>query len=195
MKINFQCVRYILLSDFVVEKVVTLPETEFKKLLGETLKSQAFIAENIEWMKQDSDGVIHCLLVANREGKDGVLIDSDGHDWPYSVAYVPETATLRYPIFSKINQSLLSAVDFIVEQSTLFSKKERWKLSFDELEKQTNLCLKGETFLQETLRAMLLCDRGPIAELNFRDEYMEIAQQQCFRPDEPKGITQVNLQF
>lgn len=80
--INFQ------MDDCQIEKVVELTAEEFSRLKVTPLDDQAFIAENKSCMFS-KDGVMHCLLALDREGSDGVLIESEGHDYPRYAAYVP----------------------------------------------------------------------------------------------------------
>jgi hypothetical protein len=50
-----------------------------------------FIEENAGLCFVDDDGVWHCILAKRKNGPDGVLVMSDGRDFPLWAAYIPKT--------------------------------------------------------------------------------------------------------
>ncbi len=79
---NFQ------MDDCQIEKVVELTHEEFCRLKTTPLADQPFIAESKGCMFS-KDGVAHCLLALDQGGSDGVLIESEGYNYPRYAAYVP----------------------------------------------------------------------------------------------------------
>ena len=59
------------------------------------------------------------------------------------------------------------------------SESSKWRLTYEELEKQTGLCLKEQPFWGEMLRDMLLCDSGAVSELCLGDDALEVV----YNPD------------
>ncbi|MBD5182506.1 MAG: hypothetical protein HDS99_01760 [Bacteroidales bacterium] len=72
----------------VVEKVVELPETAFKKLLENPLKDQYFIKQYRELMGVEG-GMHHCILAIDSNSGDGLLIKSEGSDYARYSQYIP----------------------------------------------------------------------------------------------------------
>lgn len=79
---NFQ------MDDCQIEKVVELSTAEFSALVITPLTNQPFIAENKSRMFVDNRA-IHCLLALGQGSEDGVLVYSDGYDYPRLAAYLP----------------------------------------------------------------------------------------------------------
>ena len=77
-------------DEFIIEKVVKLTDKEFKELLTEPLADRDYVRENKELMYEDKDGYWHCIYVI-AEGYDyGILIESEGSDYPRYTAYLPK---------------------------------------------------------------------------------------------------------
>ena len=72
----------------VVEKVVELPETEFKKLLDKPLQDRYYIKQYRELMGVEGD-THHCILAINSKSGDGLLIKSEGSNYARYSQYIP----------------------------------------------------------------------------------------------------------
>ena len=72
----------------VVEKVVELPETAFKKLLEKPLDDRYFIKQYRELMGVEG-GMNHCILALDSKSGDGLLIKSEGSDYARYSQYIP----------------------------------------------------------------------------------------------------------
>ncbi len=197
MKSAFEHKPGLLLSEFVIEKTVRIPDEDFERMLRFPMDGDPFIAENIDLMYQDNEDVYHCILVTGKDRTDGILVESEGYGYARYASYDPETSALGYPSLARWNQKLMSAADFIVEADTNQAEGSSWRLSYEELEKQTGLCLKEQPFLRELLRDMLLHDRGAVSELNLGDESLEV----IYNPDfylhspESQAVSAAKLQF
>lgn len=78
-------------DEFIIEKVVKLSQLEFAQLLEEPLKDRDYIRENKNLMYEDKDGFWHCIFVI-ADGYDyGILIESEGCDYPRYTAYLPKS--------------------------------------------------------------------------------------------------------
>ena len=75
-------------DEFIIEKVVKLKKEEFENLLKEPLADRDYVKENKELMYEDKDGYWHCIFVVADEYDYGILIESEGSDYPRYAAYL-----------------------------------------------------------------------------------------------------------
>ena len=166
-------------------------------MLRRPMDGRPFIAENIDLMYQDDDDVFHCILVTGENRTDGILVESEGYGYARYASYIPEISALGYPSLAAWNRKLMSAADLIVEAGINRSESSKWRLTYEELEKQTGLCLKEQPFWGEMLRDMLLCDSGAVSELCLGDDALEVV----YNPDfylcgsEAQAVSNTKLQF
>ena len=92
---------YYALEKCVVEKVVELPETEFKKLLDKPLQDRYYIKQYRDLMGVEND-THHCILAIDSNSGDGLLIKSEGSNYARYSQYIPNAKD----IFWKHEQSL-----------------------------------------------------------------------------------------
>lgn len=76
-------------DEFIIEKVVRLSKEEFEDLLKEPLKDRDYVKENKDKMYEDKDGYWHCIYVVCEGFDYGILIESEGSDYPRYTAYLP----------------------------------------------------------------------------------------------------------
>lgn len=105
----------------VVEKVIRLSGAEYDRFASDMLQDQDFIKDNNNLMRPGDDGQPHCLLVVGEGRRDGVLVDSCGHDYARYSAFVPNVEGLltveQYPALAALNQRLTDIVDHIAGQT------------------------------------------------------------------------------
>lgn len=65
----------------VIEKVITLSDTEFKNFCLDLLEDKNFIKENQDLMKVDENGVWHSLKVVGTKAKGQIIVQSEGYDY------------------------------------------------------------------------------------------------------------------
>ena len=197
MKSAFEHKPELRLSEFVIEKTVRISDESFERMLRRPRDGRPFIAENIDLMYQDDDDVFHCILVTGENRTDGILVESEGYGYARYASYIPEISALGYPSLAAWNRKLMSAADLIVEAGINRSESSKWRLTYEELEKQTGLCLKEQPFWGEMLRDMLLCDSGAVSELCLGDDALEVV----YNPDfylcgsEAQAVSNTKLQF
>lgn len=73
----------------IIEDVVELGSAEFKQFSKNLLRNYDFIADNVDRMFVDSDGVTHALLVIGEGHDDGYLINSSGYHYCRYSALLP----------------------------------------------------------------------------------------------------------
>lgn len=76
---------------YVVEKTITLAAIDYENFVTDMTVERWFIEENKSQCHIDANGLWHCLLVRRRSSPDGVLVMSDGRDYPLWAAYIKQT--------------------------------------------------------------------------------------------------------
>ena len=92
-----------------VDKVIELPAQRFKQFSRALLADYDFIAENKNAVRHDDDAR-HCLLIPDAEGKDGFLVDPQGHNYARYSAFVPNARSLLTPDMG-VDRSYLSPTE------------------------------------------------------------------------------------
>lgn len=189
MKSIFEHKPELKLSEFVIEKTITVPNEDFEQMLHCPMDGQPFIEENKELIYQDDEDMYHCILVTGKDRTDGIFVECEGYGYARYASYVPETSAIGYTSLAKLNRKLTAAVDFIIENGIHQAKDLYWKLSYDELENYTGLCLKDNLFLQEIVGDML-CDRFEIKDLSLDDDCLQVIySENCNLEFEDKGYS------
>jgi hypothetical protein len=67
---------------FIVEKVIELSKIDYENLITDLTVERWYIGKNKGLCFIDEDGVWHCLLMRKRGCQDGVLVMSEGTDYP-----------------------------------------------------------------------------------------------------------------
>lgn len=134
---NFQ------MDDCQIEKVVDLSAEAFGKLKIIPLESQPCIVENKRLM-YIKDGVMHCLLALGRGSRDGVLVMSDGYDFPRYAAYIPGMRDV-------VSAELDRAVEYIVQEGLEQTGDGNWIVGYDELKEALGLTVRPDNGLGEML--------------------------------------------
>jgi hypothetical protein len=75
-------------ESFVIEKQVALEVAEYKAFTESLLSDYDFIADNLNLMRKDRNGIYHCLLVTETGGNGGILIESDGYEYARYAAHL-----------------------------------------------------------------------------------------------------------
>ena len=92
-----------------VDKVIELPSLRFQQFSRALLADYDFIAENKDAIRHD-EATRHCLLILDAEGKDGLLVDPQGHNYARYSAFVPNARSLLTPDMG-IDRSYLSPAE------------------------------------------------------------------------------------
>ena len=72
----------------VVEKVIDVHETEFKKMLEKPLERNYYLAPYRSLMGF-YDNVYHCVLLVDQKSGDGLLVNSEGSDYARYSQFIP----------------------------------------------------------------------------------------------------------
>lgn len=80
-------------DDCFIERVVEVSKADFFAISRCPMGTHSVIRQNKDAMGHDEKG-IHCLLVLDEGGRDGILVDSEGYDYCRLAAYIPEARTI-----------------------------------------------------------------------------------------------------
>lgn len=76
-------------NPYVVEKEVTLSKINYENFTTDFCADRWFIEKYSKLCRIDDNGIWHCILVRQKGRTDGVLVMSDGNDFPKWAAYLP----------------------------------------------------------------------------------------------------------
>lgn len=113
--------------DCVIDKIVELPEAEYKYFKSAPLRDMTFIAENTGVMHKDENGMAHCLLVLGEGCSDGVLIEAEGYHYARYSSFMPGAREF-------VNARLNNLADKIIKEGTQNTSSGSWIIYFDELQ-------------------------------------------------------------
>lgn len=143
--------------DCVIEKIVELPEAEYKYFKTVPLQDMPFISENTGLMHRDENGVFHCLLVLGEESSDGVLIESEGYNYARYSSFMPGA---REFVTARLNQ----LADQIIRESTQNTSNGTWSVYFDEIQERYHVPVSPNNGVGSMLKNILEA-RPELAEL------------------------------
>lgn len=102
-----------------VDEVVTLGHWQFEYLKNCTLDDFEFIEELRDKLPVTNDSTRHCILVLDKSGDDGILIDPQGYNYPRYSAYLPNAKQLlameQYPSLRAFNQDMMDTVEEVAQ--------------------------------------------------------------------------------
>lgn len=135
-------------SDCVIEKIVELPEAEYKYFKSAPIRDMSFIAENTNRMYRDENGVFHCLLVMGEGSSDGVLIEAEGYNYARYSSFMPGA---REFVTARLNQ----LADQIIKESTQNTSNGTWSIYFDEIQERYQVPVSESNGIGSMLKNIL----------------------------------------
>lgn len=154
------------LQNCVIEGIELMNGNEFEEFSKNLLEDRDFIIERKEEMYRDTMGQIHGLLALNTESGDGILIDSQGHDYARYTAFMPN-------IKPYIEQQISIVVNQIIEEATENTSNGSWAIYFDEIEENHGVIVKENNGIG-TLLLDELTSRDEIAEIEVLDDCFDM---------------------
>lgn len=85
MEYNGETVKKV---EVAVEKTITLKKDEFQKFADNLLDDSEIVKENIDLMREDENGVWHCIKVTSRGLPYSILVESEGYDYARYTAII-----------------------------------------------------------------------------------------------------------
>lgn len=150
----------------VINGIEVMDENEFEEFSNNLLIERAFIADRKEEMYIDSTGQIHGLLALNKDSGDGILIDSQGYDYPRYVAFMPN-------IKPYIDKQISIVAEQIIKESAENTSNGSWAIYFDEIEEFYGIVVKENNGIG-TLLLDELTSRDEIAEIEVLDDCFDM---------------------
>ena len=96
---------------FVVEKVIELPEDQFKEVCDNLLDDYDFLEDAVDLMYVDKNGVWHVVLVKAFDGIEALGTNVEGYSYMRYAFYIPDCTELlkqrNGPITDKIFEQLM----------------------------------------------------------------------------------------
>ncbi|MDI6877937.1 MAG: DUF6329 domain-containing protein [Desulfitobacteriaceae bacterium] len=148
--------------DCVIEKIVELPEAEYKYFKSAPLRDMPLIAENTDLMYRDENGVFHCLLVLGEGTSDGILIESEGYNYARYSSFMPGA---REFVTARLNQ----LADQIIRESTQNTSNGTWSVYFDEIQERYHVPVSPNNGVCSMLQKILEV-RPELAELELMED-------------------------
>lgn len=175
---NFQ------MDDCQIEKVVDLSAGEFAALTVTPLRDHPAVAANRSCMFSEN-GVMHCLLALEQGGRDGLLIESEGYDYPRYAAFVPGIRDI-------VNAEMDRAADYIIQHGIGRTESGSWCVYFEELQEQLGLTVWAGNGLDSMLRAALK-RRSEVAAVDMHDGCIEMEYRQQLNSNSERELPELRL--
>lgn len=134
--------------DCTIEKIIEVPETEYRQFRNNLLRDIDFIRENTDLMYVDKSGINHCLLVIDADSSEGVLIESEGYDYARYASLIPGA---RDFVIARLNQ----LADQIIKDGTQNTSNGTWTVYFVELKEQYDITLSPDNGIGSMLISIL----------------------------------------
>lgn len=149
------------IRDCIIEKIVILPDEEYRYFLSHMLYDYQFIAENTDLMyvehEDDNSWISHCLLVMGESSDDGMLVESEGADYARYSAY--QAGAKSY-----VKEKLRMTADAILCGEFGKQMDGSWTIGWDDIEEHFDIVVSKNNGIGEML----------VGELGSRDEVEEI---------------------
>ena len=149
-----------------INGIELMNDKEFEIFSKNLLSEQSFIADRKDEMYIDSAGKIHGLFALNIDSGDGILIDSQGYDYPRYVAFMPN-------IKPYIDKQISMVAEQIIKEAVENTSNGSWAIYFDEIEESHGIVVKENNGID----AMLLdaiTSRDEIAEIEVLDDCFDM---------------------
>ncbi|MDD3300343.1 MAG: DUF6329 domain-containing protein [Bacteroidales bacterium] len=150
----------------VINGIDVMDENEFEEFSNNLLEDRDFIIDRKEEMYIDSTGQVHGLLALNIDSGDGILIDSQGCDYPRYVAFMPN-------IKPYIEQQISMVAEQMIKEAAENTSNGSWAIYFDEIEETHGLVVKENNGIG-TLLLGELTSKDEIAEIEVLDDCFDM---------------------
>lgn len=121
----------------VIDHIEIMDENEYCEFSNNLLKYRDFITSRKDVMYKDSAGQFHVILVLDKDNGDGIIVDSQGADYPRYVA-------LMSNIKPYIEQQISLTAEQLIREAIKESADVNWDITFDEIEAFHGLIVKKE---------------------------------------------------
>ena len=172
---------------YEVSDVITLSDAEYRSVLKEPLKDREYL--------KGRTGQESCVLLLSKTGNDGILVDTQGYDYPRYSAFIPNAKDI-------INSFVQTLANYAVSEGMQNSEDGIWGVSNDELYYHFGANVKKNSAFGKMLTKELqrrreivsaeVVDDGIEYEVkreyceNLREEEYDLAEQAEYAANAPK---------
>ncbi len=146
-------------QDFRICAVEFLEKDQWHAFTNNMLNDYDFIDRHSARLCVGSDNVVNALLVVNKQGEDGILVNSEGSAYARYSAYLPFAGHL-------LDYYVNMIADYCVTEGTQNTSDGAWAISFDEIYEHCNVDIGEDSGIDELV----------LHELQMRDEVAEAIQ-------------------
>ena len=146
-------------QDFRICAVEFLENNEWQHFTNNLLDDYDFIDRHSQRLCVGSDEVVNALLVLNKDGEDGILVNSEGSAYARYSAYLPFAGHL-------LDYYVNMIVNHCVTAGTMSTSDGVWAVSFDEIHDYCDVDIVEGSGLDESV----------LRKLQLRDEVAEAIQ-------------------
>ena len=123
----------------VVEKVIDVYETEFKKMLEKPLNRNYHLAAYRNLMGF-YDNVYHCILFVDQKSGDGLLVNSEGSDYARYSQFIPNAKDILKQEQSLALDDLKTHMDCCIDKwLKQYANEDKFSISLTDLINDSNL--------------------------------------------------------
>lgn len=151
----------------VIDHIEIMYENEYGKFSTNLLKNRDFISNNKDVMYKDSVEQFHVILVFDKDNGDGIIVDSQGADYPRYVALMPN-------IKPYIEQQISLIAEQIIREAIKESSDINWDITFDEIEAFHGLIVKKGNGI-DVMLLDALNSRKEISWIEMKNECFDMA--------------------
>ena len=83
---------------YEVSEVITLSDAEYRSVLKEPLKDREYL--------KGRTGQDACVLLLSKTGNDGILVDTQGYDYPRYSAFIPNARQIVEPFLQSETETV-----------------------------------------------------------------------------------------
>lgn len=136
----------------VVEKVIDVYETEFKKMLEKPLERNYYL-EPYRSLMGFHDDAYHCVLFVDQKSGDGLLVNSEGSDYARYSQYIPNAKDIvlmqeQVLVLDDLKTHMDCCIDKWLKQ---YANEDKFSISLTDLVNDSNLTGLFVDYASETL--------------------------------------------
>lgn len=117
------------LQDCMIEKIVELSAEDYRAFSQNMLRDHDFIADNIDRMFVDENGIWHGMLVLDGGSDNAILVESEGSKYARYASFLPNFKPY-------VESQILQLADLIIKDGTQKTADGRWAIGFDDIQER-----------------------------------------------------------
>lgn len=148
-------------QDCMIEKIVELSAEDYKAFSQNMLRDHDFIADNIDSMCVDENGIWHGMLVLDGGSNNAILVESEGSKYARYASFLPSFKPY-------VESQILQLADLIIKDGTQKTADGNWAIGFDDIQERFGVTVIPDNGTCEMLaRTLNMSDE--VAELELSE--------------------------